>query len=109
MSRLASSFGAIAIVLGLASPGLAADFNSVVETVLAKQPQVTDLPPDRQRAMIACVKKVLANVPAGQKRRVEEAKDYNQMEDRFGELVLADRAKFKQQITTDCGEIAVKK
>ena len=107
MNRFASSFGAMGIVLGLSSPGFAADFNEVVETVLSRQPQVTDLPPDRQRAMIACVKKVLANVPAGQQRHVAEAANYSQMEDRFGELVLADRAKFKQQITSDCGQYAV--
>jgi hypothetical protein len=47
MSRLVGALGAIVILAGSASPGMAASFNSVVEAVLSKQPQVTDLPPDR--------------------------------------------------------------
>lgn len=107
MSRLVGALGAIAIVVGSAGPGMAASFNSVVESVLSKQPQVTDLPADRQRAMIACVKKVLKDVPPAKQRHVAASANFSQMEDRFGELVLEDHAKLKQKITSDCGSIAM--
>jgi hypothetical protein len=101
------ALGAIVIIVGSVGPGMAASFNSVVETVLSKQPQVTDLPADRQRAMIACVKKVLSDVPAAKQRHVAASANFSQMEDRFGELVLEDHAKLKQKITSDCGSIAM--
>ena len=106
MLRMASALGAVVITLGSVNGVLARDFNSVVTTVLSKQPQITDLAPDRRRQMIACVKKVLVAVPAAKKRYVAEAANYAEMENRFGEVVMADRAKFKQQITKDCGSIA---
>lgn len=105
MNRFVNTVGAVVVLLASAGPSLAADFNSVVETVLSKQPQITDLPRDRQRAMIACVKKVLKDVPPAKQRHVARSANYSQMEDRFGELVLEDRAKFKQRITTECGGI----
>ena len=48
-----------------------------------------------------------ADVPDAKKRHVAEAASYDEMEDRFGEVVLADRAEFKQKITKECGEIAM--
>lgn len=107
MSRFMSAVGATVIVLVSVGPGNAASFNSVVEAVLSKQPQVTELPRDRQRAMIACVQRVLRDVPAAKQRHVAASANYSQMEDRFGELVLEDQAKFKQRITRDCGSIAM--
>ncbi len=98
---------ALTVVIGTTSH--AATFNSVVQTVLVKQPRIAELTPQRRREMIACVQKVLEQVPRPKQQYVAEARDYNQMEDRFGEVVLADRAKFKQRITQQCGGIVASK
>ncbi len=49
----------------------------------------------------------MADVPEAKQRYVVEAANYDEMENRFGEVVLADRAEFKQKITKECGEIAM--
>jgi hypothetical protein len=106
MNRVVSTFGAsMFVTLGAVSLGSAANFNQVVETVLSRQPRITELSPDRRRAMVACVKQVLKAVPPAQQRYVEASANYDEMQDRFGEIVLADRAKFKQKITQQCGGI----
>jgi hypothetical protein len=106
MFRIARGLCAVGITLASVTGTLARDFNSVVETVLSNQPQITDLAPDRRSQMIACVKKVLVAVPRPTQQYVAEAPSYNEMENRFGEIVMADRAKFKQRITKACGSIA---
>ena len=107
MTRFVNMIGAAAVLLAATSAGYAADFNRAVSTVLKKQEAITKLPKDKQGEMIACAQKVLAKVPAGKKRYLEEAKGYDQTESRFGEIVLADQARFKQEITKVCGSIAV--
>ena len=107
MLRFAGAISAVALFLGAASAGNAAEFSSAVEQVLMKQKEITDLDAGRRAQMIACVKQSLQAVPAGKQRYVEEAANYDEIESRFGEVVLADNAKFKQKITKDCGEIAV--
>ena len=107
MARFVSALGAAAIMIASTSAGEAADFNSAIEQVLLKQQEIVDLDRSRRGQMIACVKQALADVPAGRQRYVEEAASYDEMESRFGEVVLADRAKFKQKITQECGSIAV--
>src|SRR5688572_1395802 len=94
------------VVLASTNWALAADFNSAVETVLSNQPQITDLAPDRRGQMIACVKQVLVAVPRPKQQYVAAASSYAEMESRFGEIVMADRARFKQRITKVCGAIA---
>jgi hypothetical protein len=107
MARLVSMLSAAAIVVASASASVAADFNSAVEAVLVKQQEIVELDAGRRGEMIACVKQVLAEVPPAQQRYVAEASGYDQMESRFGEIVLANQAEFKQKITQKCGSIAV--
>ena len=105
MTRFVTAFGTMFVLVTFSGPSFAADFNSVVETVLSKQPQITDLPPDRQGEMVACVQDVLAEVPRPKREYVAQAKNYDEMENRFGEVVMADQAHFKQEITKACGNI----
>ena len=105
MRRTTSLIFAFAVTLTSSGAAAAASFNSVVETVLSKQPQITDLSADRRREMIACVQKVLEQVPPPKRDYVAQAKNYDEMENRFGEVVMADRARFKQRITRECGNI----
>ena len=107
MTRFVNMIGAAAIVLAATSIVQAADFNRAVSTVLKKQSAIQKLPKDKQAEMISCAQKVLRKVPGGKQRYLEDAKGYDEMENRFGEIVLADQAKFKQEITKDCGSIAV--
>lgn len=107
MSRVKAALSVIALVFVSTSASSAAEFASVVETVLLKQKEIVDLDADRQREMISCVKQVLTEVPEAKQRYVAESANFDEMENRFGEVVLADRAEFKQKITKDCGGIAM--
>jgi len=98
---------ALAALLGLSSAAYAADFNSAVEKVLRQQKQIKELDADRQVKMIACVKQVLADVPPQKKAYVAEGASVSEMEDRFGEVVLANQAEFEKAITRQCGGIAM--
>jgi uncharacterized protein (DUF1800 family) len=98
---------ATVLILAAGSAGAAADFNSAVERVLLQQKEIKELDSARQKEMIACVKQVLTKVPEPKQQYVAEGANYDEMENRFGEVVLADRAKFKQQITKACGDIVV--
>lgn len=97
----------VAIVLASASASYAADFNSAVETVLMQQKEIKELDSSRQGEMVACAQKVLAEVPPQKQSYVAEAADFDEMESRFGEVVLADQAAFKQAITAECGSIVM--
>lgn len=102
---------ALVSLFASASASSAATFEAAVETVLMGQKSgpITELDANAKGKLIACVIKVLQKVPEGKQRYVAEGADFTQMEDRFGEVVMADRAKFKQQITLECGELATKK
>jgi hypothetical protein len=108
MFRLTNLLAVAAFVVGSASAGHAASFNSVVETVLMQQKRIKELDADRQGQMIACVKKTLAVVPAERQSYVAAATDFDEMEERFGEVVLANQAEFEKLITRECGGIAIK-
>jgi hypothetical protein len=86
---------------------MAADFSAAVEQVLLRQKEITDLDAGKQREMIACVNGVLADVPDPTKDTVAAAGSLDAMEDAFGEMVMADRAKLKQKITEVCGGIVM--
>ena len=95
----------------LVAPGaMAASFNSAVEQVLRAQTggEFAELNDSQKTEMVACVQQVLAKVPDGLKRPVTEASNIDEMQDRFGELVLAEQAKWKQRIAKACGHIAMK-
>lgn len=107
MFRLTTVLAAAAVVIGSASAGHAASFNSAVETVLKQQKRIQELDAERQSQMIACVKQTLTVVPAERQAYVAEATDFDEMEERFGEVVLANQAEFEKLITRECGGIAI--
>jgi hypothetical protein len=53
------------------------------------------------------VNDVLANLPNGMKRFVLAATDYEDMESRFGKVVMDNRAEWKQKIAQGCAHIVV--
>jgi hypothetical protein len=102
------AFGAVALMAtsqALAGP----DFPSAVEQVLLAQKDgpVGQLGDDKKRALIACVNQVLNELPDGKKRFVVEAASFDEMEDRFGEVVMENRAEWKQRIAQGCAHIVV--
>lgn len=96
-----------AIVVSPAAAG--PTFPRAVEQVLMKQNSgpVSKLPADRKRELISCVNQVLAALPKGKQRFVTEAASYAEMEDRFGQVVMENRAEWKQRIAQGCAHIVV--
>ena len=107
MVRLLNVMMAVGFGLGLSSIAWADDFSAAVEKVLMQQKEITDLNPDLQREMVTCVNGVLADVPDPTKAELAQAASLQEMEDRFGEMVMADQAALKQQITETCGGITM--
>lgn len=104
----------VAIVAALAaaivSPSLAQpSFPAAVEKILLQQQQgpVSKLPADKKRELIGCVNDVLAALPNGKKRFVTEAASYDELENRFGKVVMENRAEWKQRIAQGCAHIVV--
>ncbi len=107
--RGTAAFLVIASMSVPSSASFAADFATAVQTVLMGQKDgpITELDDAKKTEMVACVTEVLADAPAAARRYVEEAEGFDQTEDRFGELVMANQAEYKQKITSECGEIAL--
>lgn len=84
-------------------------FSRAVEKVLMseKDGRVAELDAARKKDLIACVNTVLEKLPPPKQRYVVEAADIDEMQDRFGEVVMADGAAWKQKITKACQEIVV--
>ena len=100
------------VILGsviAAAPANAASFNAVVEKVLMSQQSgpVAKLDANRKRQLVACVSNVLAALPGGKKRYITEASTLDEMQDRFGEVVMENRAEWKQKIAKSCASIAM--
>ena len=92
-----------------ATPANAASFGAVVETVLMSQQSgpVAKLNGDRKRQLVACVSNGLAALPGGKKGYITEASTLDEMQDRFGEVVMENRAEWKQKIAKSCASIAM--
>jgi len=86
-----------------------ASFPAVVEKVLMNQTDgpVSKLPADKKRELISCVNQVLAELPNGKKKFVVAATSYDEMEHRFGSVVMENRAEWKQRIARGCAHIVV--
>jgi len=104
-----SAAAAVLMLGSFAAPAAAANFGAVVEQVLMNQQdgRVGQLSADKKRELVSCVNKVLAKLPAGKKRYVAEATSFDQMQDRFGEVVMENRAEWKQKIAKSCAKIAM--
>lgn len=92
-----------------AAPASAAEFPSVVRAILDYQTDgpLAEMNPAKRAQMTACVIDTLAALPSGLKRRIVEGKDLEDQERRFGQVVDADHAKWRQTIARACGQIAV--
>jgi hypothetical protein len=84
-------------------------FPAAVERILMSQQEgrVSTLDVQKKRALVACVNDVLAAMPNGMKRFVVAAASYDEMESRFGKVVMENRAEWKQKIALGCAHIVV--
>jgi hypothetical protein len=99
-----------ALASGTVSPAAAGpSFPSAVEQILMNQQsgRVSKLPLAKKRELVSCVNQVLAQLPNGKKRFVVEAASYDEMENRFGKVVMENRAEWKQRIAQSCASIVV--
>ena len=98
-----------AVVIGAAPEALAASFPAVVRAVLDSQTdgRLAKMGRDQRARMTDCVIATLAGLPGGKKRYIVEGASLDEQQDRFGEVVQEDRAKWKQKIATACSKIAV--
>lgn len=107
----AAAFGVLAAIASSAFSSAIAgpSFPTAVEQILMRQDKgpVSKLPADRKRELIVCVNDVLASLPNGKKRFVTEAASYDELEDRFGKVVMENRAEWKQRIAKGCAHIVV--
>jgi hypothetical protein len=87
----------------------AVEFPAVVEEILASQTSgpISKMGPDQKSRMIACVIRSLDPLPAGKKRYVTEGATFDERQDRFGEVVKADHAKWQKAIAKACAKIAM--
>jgi hypothetical protein len=106
--RTVLALGALAVVS--TSPAVAGPtFPAAVEQILMRQEQgpVSKLPDAKKRELIVCVNDVLSALPNGKKRFVIEAASFDELENRFGKVVMENRAEWKQRIARGCAHIVV--
>lgn len=111
LTRTAGAFIVLATVAsGWTTPvNASGGFEAAVETILMSQTEgrVSTLPADKKRELVACVNQVLAEMPNGMKRFVLEAASFDEMEHRFGQVVMQNHAEWKQAIARGCAHIVV--
>ena len=96
--------------VGTAFPASAASvdqaFSAAVAKVLAgvKNDFLDGLSPAERRAFVKCAQDVMAGAPDARKQYVLAAKNTGEMRQRFDEVALDNRAKLKQQISSQCAE-----
>jgi hypothetical protein len=101
---------AAALAAASATPARALDgFPAAVNRILSNQTdgRISTLSPESKSKLIDCVNDVLAGMPNGMQRFVLAAADYEEMEDRFGKVLLENRAEWKQNIARSCAQHAV--
>jgi hypothetical protein len=92
------------------NPAAAVTFPRAVEQILMAQTDgpLAKLDDSRKREMVACVNGVLAGLPKGKQRFVTEAASFDELEDRFGKVVMENRAEWKQKIAKNCAHIVTR-
>jgi hypothetical protein len=114
MPHFRFSTGAVllaSLVIGAAPPASAQSFPTVVRAVLNAQTdgRLASMGASQRAEMTDCVISTLAGLPGGQKKYIAAGASLDEQTDRFGEVVQADRAKWKQKIASVCGKIAMQK
>ena len=108
--RTVAALAVLAIVTGSTAPAHAGgSFSAAVERILMSQKEgrVSTLSTNKKRALVACVNDVLTAMPNGKKRYVLAATSFDEMESRFGKVVMENRAEWKQKIARGCAHIVV--
>ena len=102
---------AASLAVGAAPDALAASFPAVVRAVLDSQTdgRLAKMGPEQRGRMTDCVIATLAGLPSGKKRYIVEGASLDEQQDRFGEVVQEDRAKWKQKIAHACSKIALER
>ena len=97
---------ACSFLLGV--PAMAADFPTVVRSILDHQTDgpLTEMEADKRAEMTDCVVQTLSAVPEGLQRKIVEGEGLEEQEHLFGQVVDADHAKWRQTIAKECGHIA---
>jgi hypothetical protein len=104
----AVTFGAVAAT-PVSNAVAGGDFSTTVAQILMAQQDgpVSRLDDGTKQELIACVNSVLAGLPNGKKRFVVEAASFDEQQDRFGAVVMENRAEWKQKIARGCAHIVV--
>lgn len=102
------SLAAAALLLS-GVPAAAADFPSIVQAILDSQTDgpLAEMDADKRGRMTDCVIDTLGALPSGKQRYIVEGANFDEQEDRFGEVVDENHAKWRQTIAKACGHIAV--
>jgi hypothetical protein len=93
-----------------ATSATAVTFPRAVEQILMAQTDgpLAKLDDGRKREMVSCVNDVLAGLPKGKQRFVVEAASFDELENRFGKVVMENRAEWKQKIAKNCAHIVTR-
>lgn len=106
-----TALGVLAVAFtGAVSPAAAGiTFPAAVEQILRNQQSgpVSRLPAAKKNELISCVNQVLSDLPNGKKRFVIQAASFDELEDRFGKVVMENQAEWKQKIARGCAHIVV--
>ena len=99
---LLAAMGAVALPASAASIDQA--FSAAVAKVLAgvHNDFLDGLSPAEKRAFVTCAQGVMAGAPPARKQYVLAAKSSGEMRKRFDEVAQDNRAKLKQQISSEC-------
>ncbi len=107
----AGALGIVTMALtGAISPAAAGtSFPAAVEQILKHQQKglVGKLSDQKKHELIVCVNQVLAELPNGRKRYVIQAANFDELEYRFGKVVMENHAEWKQKIARGCAHIVV--
>lgn len=107
--RNAAACAVVASTLIGSTAVAASNFTAVVERVIISQQdgRVSKLDDATKRELASCVNAVLDKLPAGKKRFIAEAASFDEMQDRFGKVVMENRAEWKQKIAGACARIVL--
>ena len=106
--RKAVAVLALLAAVAAASPAGAASVDQAFAAAVAKvldgvhNDFLDGLSASEKRAFVACAQGVMAGAPQARKQYVLAAKSTGEMRERFDEVAQDDRAKLKQQISSEC-------
>lgn len=109
-SQRFAAAGAGLFMLCSLGPASAADFATVVRSILDSQTDgpLAEMDSDKRSRMTDCVvETLLSKVPAGRQRHIVGGADFDEQEHRFGQLMDENHAKLRGTLAQTCGNIAM--